>query len=155
MNLEGQHISFNENTQRVWFHYPLTFHRLRGSKVYSYSFKFNSKWCNFCIQCPNSIKLFGRFVLSFLVCVVKFSYQSKKLWVIEKNFSRRFNFRCVFCNFSCYFFDILKPFCKHNESIQWYFFHQCVWMLVLHQFLVQFFFIWVSLEIELHIQMCG
>jgi len=41
-----------------------------------------------------------------LVCMVKsfISYQSKKLWVIEKHFSSmRFSLRCDFCNFPCYF----------------------------------------------------
>jgi len=46
-------------------------------KVSSHDFKSNLKCCNFCIQCPNSIKLVGKFALSILVCVVKFSDQYK------------------------------------------------------------------------------
>jgi len=67
-------------------------------------------------------KQIGKIAYTSLVYVAKISYQSKKWWVNEKHFSRRFSRRCVFCNFSCYFFDIWNPFCRHNESIQWYFF---------------------------------
>jgi len=74
-----------------------------------------------------------------LVCVTNISYQSKKLRVNEKHFSRRFNPRCGFFNFSWYFFDISKPFFRHNKAIQWYFFHQCICMLVLNHFTVKFF----------------
>jgi len=55
----------------------LTPHR---PKVSSHSFKSNSKCGNSYIQCPNSIKLVGNFVLSLLVCVVNFSDKSKIYW---------------------------------------------------------------------------
>jgi len=48
--------------------------------LFSHTFKSNSKCCNFCTPFPNSIKLFGKFVLSLLVCVIKFSDQSKLYW---------------------------------------------------------------------------
>ena len=55
--------------------------------------------------------------------MAKISCQSKKLWVTEKHSSRRsFSHRCGFCSFSCSFQGISKPFCNHNESIQWIFF---------------------------------
>ncbi len=46
----------------------------------SHTFKSNSKCCNFCILFPNSIKLVGKFFLSLLVSVIKFSDQSKLYW---------------------------------------------------------------------------
>jgi len=47
--------------------------------------KSNSKCCNFCIRCPNSIKLVGKVEYTSLVCVVKFSDQSKTYWVCESH----------------------------------------------------------------------
>jgi len=48
----------------------LTPRHLRGPKVSSYSFKSNSKCCNFCIQCPNSINknCWKIYILSFKLC---------------------------------------------------------------------------------------
>jgi len=44
------------------------------------------------------ITFLGKVVHTSLFCLLKISYQSKK------HFSRRrFNLRCVFCNFFCYF----------------------------------------------------
>ena len=65
---------------------------------------FNLQWtlaaCCFFIQCPFPIKVFGEVAHTSLVCVVKISEQSKKLWVTERHFSKRkFNYRWVFCNF--------------------------------------------------------
>jgi len=54
---------------------------------------------------------------SSLVCVVEISYQLKKLHVIKKNFSERFNIKCVL-KFFLLFFDIPKSFSIHNESIE-------------------------------------
>jgi len=48
-----------------------------GPKVSSHSFKSNSKSCKFCIQCPHSIKLIGKFALALLVCVIRFLDQYK------------------------------------------------------------------------------
>jgi len=76
---------------------------------------------NFFIHGPFSIIFVGKVAHTILVCVVKISCQYKKLWVNQNHFSRRFNHRCVFCNLFYYFFDIAKPFCKHNESIEWNF----------------------------------
>jgi len=45
-----------------------------------HTFKSNSKCSNFCIWCPNSIKLVDKFALSFLVCVINFSNQFKFYW---------------------------------------------------------------------------
>jgi len=57
----------------------------------------------FFIQCPFLIKFFEKVAHTSLFCVVKIPYQSKKLWVSKKHFSRRFSYRCNYCNFSCYF----------------------------------------------------
>jgi len=55
--------------------------------------------------------------------MVKLSYQYKKLWENERHFDRgRFSHRCVFLLLFSPFFDISKQFCRHNESIEWYFF---------------------------------
>jgi len=79
----------------------------------------------------------GKVAHNSLVCVAKISCQSKNLWVTEKHSSRRsFSQRCVFCSFSCSFQDIWKPFCNHNESNQWNFFHRCVYILILNHFTI-------------------
>jgi len=78
---------------------------------------------NFFIHGPFSIFFVVKVVQTNLVYVLKISYQSKNLWVTEKYFSRgRFSHRCDFLLLFSLFFDISKQFCKHNESIEWYFF---------------------------------
>jgi len=52
----------------------------RGQKLSLQSFKSSSKCCKFCIQAPNSIRLFGKVVFSLLVCMVKSWDQSKMYW---------------------------------------------------------------------------
>jgi len=52
----------------------------REPKLSSHTFKSNSKCCNFCIQCPNSIKLVGKFAIPLLVCVVNFLDEYKFYW---------------------------------------------------------------------------
>jgi len=47
------------------------------------------------------------------------------------------------------FFDISNPFCRHNESIEWYFLTPMYFMLVFKHFIVWRFLIWVGLEIEI------
>jgi len=112
---------------------------------------------NFFIHCLFPIIFVGKVAHTSLVCVVKISYQSKKLWVTEKHFSRRrSNHRCDFC----YFFHFVLAF-QNNfadtmtmTQLSNIFFHQCVCMLVLNHFLVNFYFIWVVVGFEFHLQMC-
>jgi len=83
---------------------------------------------NFFIHGPFSIIFVLKVANSSLVCVVKISYQLKKLWVIEKHFSRgRFSHRCDFLLLFQLFFDISNPFCRHNKLIEWYFFSPMCW----------------------------
>jgi len=91
-------------------------------KIHTFLHYNELRWLyNFFIQGLFSIIFVGKFVHTSLVFVVKISYQSKKLWVTDKHFRRRFSHRCDFLLFLSLFFDISKPFCKHNESIEWYF----------------------------------
>jgi len=86
---------------------------------------------------------------------VKISYQSKKLWVDEKHFSRqRFSHRCDFLEIFSLIFDILKQFCWHNESIEWYFFLSMCLYVGFESLGSLHFFIWAILEIEFHLQIC-
>jgi len=88
-----------------------------------FALQWTSAAYNFFIHGPFSIIFVGKVAYTSLVYVVKISYQSKMLWVIEKHFSRkRFNQRCYFLLLFSLFFDISKQFCKHNRSIEWYFF---------------------------------
>jgi len=78
---------------------------------------------NFLTQGSFSKKFVGKVVHTSLVSVVKNLYQSKKLWVNEKHFSKgRFSHRCDFLLLFSLFFDISKQFCRHNKSIKRYFF---------------------------------
>jgi len=106
-----------------------------------FALQWTSAACNFFIQGSFSIIFVGKVAHTSLVFVVKFSYQFKKLWVTEKHFSRgSFNPRCDFLLFFSLFFDISKQFCKHNESIEWYFLSPMCLLLVLNYFIVLIFF---------------
>ena len=88
-----------------------------------FALQWTSAAYNFFRQGLFSIIFVGKVAHTSLVLVVKISYQSKKLWLTEKHFSRgRFSHRCVFLLLFSLFFDISKQFCKHNESIEWFFF---------------------------------
>jgi len=53
---------------------------------------------NFFIQGPFSKKIVGKVAPTSLVCVAKITYQSKKLWVTKRHFSKRmFSRKCVSC----------------------------------------------------------
>jgi len=86
------------------------------------------------------IKKIGKFVHINLVCVVKISYQFNKLWVTQKQFRRRFNHRCFFCNFICYFLTFQSHFAKTMSQLNDIFVHQCDSLLVLKHFIVLIFF---------------
>jgi len=68
----------------------------KGPKVSSYSFKFNSKCCNFCFCCVDSLKIVGKFTLFFLVCDIIFLDQSKMCWFLEANQSSQVQFGVQF-----------------------------------------------------------
>jgi len=66
-----------------------------------------------------AIKKFQKVAHTCLVCMAKISYQSKKLWVTEEHFSRRFNLICVFCNFFCYFLTFqTRVQSKHSSDVE-------------------------------------
>jgi len=111
---------------------------------------------NFFIQGLFSIIFVGKVEHTSLVLVVKIPYQSKKLWLTEKHFSRgRFNHRCVFWLLFSLFFDISKQFCKRNESIEWIFFPpKCLSYGCETLCSLKFFHLTVGLEMEFHLQMC-
>ena len=92
-----------------------------------FALQWTSAAYNFFKQGLISIIFVGKVAHSSLVLVVKISYQSKELWLTENHFSRgRFSHGCVFLLLFSLFFDISKQFCKCNESIEWFFFHQSV-----------------------------
>jgi len=110
---------------------------------------------NFFIQGPFSIIFIGKIVHTSLVCMVKISYQSKKLWVTKKHFSRgRFSHRFDFLQFFHCFLTFQNNFVDTMSQLNEIFFHQCVYMLVLNLFTVKVFFIWVGLGFKFHLQMC-
>jgi len=103
--------------------------------------------CYFFIHCLFLINVFGKVAYTSLVCMAKISYQSKKLWVTKRHFSRKMlSHRCVFYN---YFLTFQIHFVDSVSQLNDIFFHQCICMLVLKHFLVWSFFIWVGLEIEI------
>jgi len=82
-------------------------------------FKFNSKCCDFCKQCSNSIKVVGKFKFFLLICVVKFSNQPKMylFFVSQSKFRLRFTWvhQTTFdgCNFGgLYLFHLIFVFNK-------------------------------------------
>jgi len=78
---------------------------------------------NFFIQGHFPIIFVGKVEHTSLVFVIKISYQSKKLWVNEKNFSRgRFNHRCDFCYFFHCFFTFQKNFADTMSQLNDFFF---------------------------------
>jgi len=100
-----------------------------------FALKWTSAAYNFFIQGSFSIIFVEKVAHTSLVFVVKISYQSKKFWVNEKHFSKgRISYRCELLLLFSLFFDISKQFFKHNESIEWFFSHQSLCVLVLNHF---------------------
>ena len=88
-----------------------------------FALQWTSAAYNFFIHGPFSIIFVGKVAHTGLVYKNKISYESKRLWVTEKHFSRgRFIHWCDFLLLFSLFFDISKQFCRHNESIEWDFF---------------------------------
>jgi len=95
---------------------------------------------NFFIQGFFSIIFVEKVMHTNLVSMIKISYQSKKLQVTKKHFSRgRFSYRCDFCYFFHYFLTFQNNFANTMSQLNEIFFHQCVCMLVLNHFIVKFF----------------
>jgi len=88
------------------------------------------------IQCLFSILKDLNVAQTSLFYMSKISFQSKKLWVTEKHFSRRkFSLRCIFATiltFESYFASSMNQF---NDI----FLHQYVCILVLNYFIVKVF----------------
>jgi len=96
-----------------------------------------------------STKFFGKVAYTILVCMVKISYQSKKLQVFGKYFSRRrFNYRYMFCNFFTFqsqFVDTMSHSICFLSPICWLVGFKALYSLKIFHL--------VGSEIEFHLKM--
>jgi len=110
---------------------------------------------NFFIQGPFSIIFVGKVAHTSLIFVLKFHINPKIYeWLRSILVDGDLVIDVIFCYFFHRFLTFQNNFANTMSQLNAISFHQCICMLVLNHFTIKFFFIWVGLGFEFHLQMC-